>query len=59
MTSLPEKTVKERSPLYPVFSINETLNFVQEIVKIGGKKVSVETVELFTLLVIMTNRKHW
>lgn len=55
MTSLPEKTVKERSPLYPVFSINETLNFVQEIVKIGGKKVSVETVATVIGMSIKTN----
>lgn len=38
MTPTSEKTIKERSPLYPIFSINETLDFVQEIVKIGGKK---------------------
>ena len=55
MTSLPEKTVKERSPLYPVFSINETLIFVQEIVKIGGKKVSVETVATVIGMSVNTN----
>lgn len=44
MAQVQEKTVKERSPLYPVFSIGETIDFAEEIVKIGGKKVSVETV---------------
>lgn len=36
MTQPAEKTVKERSPLYPVFSINEIIEFVKEIVKIGA-----------------------
>lgn len=44
MTQPVEKTVKERSPLYPVFSINEIIDFVKEIVKIGGKRVSVSTI---------------
>lgn len=55
MTSSAEKTVKERSPLYPVFSVNETLSFVQEIVKIGGKKVSVETVATVIGMSVKTN----
>ena len=55
MTSSTEKTVKERSPLYPVFSVNETLSFVQEIVKIGGKKVSVETVATVIGMSVKTN----
>ena len=38
MAQVQEKTVKERSPLYPVFSIGETIDFAEEIVKIGGKK---------------------
>lgn len=55
MTQIPEKTVKERSPLYPIFSINETLDFVREIVKIGGKKVSVETVATVIGMSVKTN----
>ena len=39
-----ENATKERSPLYPIFSINDTMDFVKEIGKIGGKKASVETV---------------
>ena len=38
------KISKERSPLYPAFSINECLDFAKEINKIGGKKASVATV---------------
>jgi len=44
MAQSAEKVVKERSPLYPIFSINETIDFVKEIVKIGGKRVSVDTI---------------
>lgn len=55
MTLSSEKTVKERSPLYPIFSINETLDFVREIVKIGGKKVSVETVASVIGMSVKTN----
>ena len=39
-----ENSTRERSTLYPVFSFDETLSFVEEISKIGGRKVSVETI---------------
>lgn len=46
---------KERSPLYPIFSISDTMDFVKEIGKIGGKKVSVETVASVIGMSIKTN----
>ena len=55
MAQSTEKTVKERSPLYPIFSINDTLDFVRAIVKIGGKKVSVETVATVIGMSVKTN----
>lgn len=39
-----EKNIKERSPLYPVFTVNEIVDFVNEIVNIGGKRISIKTV---------------
>lgn len=50
-----EKLAKERSPLYPVFSINESIAFVEEIVRIGGKKVSVSTVASVVGASVKTN----
>ena len=50
-----DNTTKERSPLYPIFSINDTIDFVKEIVKIGGKKVSVETVASVIGMSVKTN----
>lgn len=44
MEQVASKTVRERSPLYPQFTINEILDFIQEINKIGGKKVSINTI---------------
>lgn len=55
MSQPQEKTIKERSPLYPIFSINESVAFVHEIVKIGGKKVSVETVASVIGMSVKTN----
>ncbi len=39
-----DTSTRERSPLYPIFSFDETMVFVEEIAKIGGKKVSLETI---------------
>lgn len=55
MSQISEKIVKERSPLYPIFSINESVDFVKEIVKIGGKKVSVETIASVIGMSVKTN----
>lgn len=44
MSQQVEKNGSGRSPLYPVFSINEMIDFVMGIVKIGGKRVSVSTI---------------
>ena len=50
-----ENATKERSPLYPIFSINDTMDFVKEIGKIGGKKASVETVASVIGMSVKTN----
>ena len=55
MPSEQEKTTIDRSPLYPVFSINECIAFVDEIKKIGGKKVSVETIASILGTSVKTN----
>lgn len=33
---------KERSPLYPIYSINETVDFIEKISNIGGKIMSLD-----------------
>lgn len=55
MNSSQDKVLKERSPLYPIFSINEVFDFVSEIAKLGGKKVSVETVASSVGMSVKTN----
>lgn len=50
-----EKTVKGRSPLYPIFSINEMIDFVKDISKIGGKRVSIDTIASVLRTSVKTN----
>ena len=50
-----DNTIKERNPMYPIFQINEKMDFVKEIGKIGGKKASVETVASMIGMSVKTN----
>lgn len=55
MAQSAEKNIKERSSLYPMFSIKEIVDFINEIVKIGGKRVSINTVASVLGFSVKTN----
>lgn len=55
MAQSAEKNIKERSSLYPMFSIKEIVDFINEIVKIGGKRVSINTIASVLGFSVKTN----
>ena len=55
MAQSAEKSEKKEVHLYPIFSIKEIVDFINEIVKIGGKRVSINTIASVLGFSVKTN----